>query len=145
MLKFIKNRDDWALLRAPNHGFPVGILHLTHIAPYGLTFVCQASLGTATIDSFTSTKPLFSCRITTPDTHGPLWADIGVSVTITKPWFSCRSAPLGTHGSLWADMYMPECCMNCHYWTLLRASNHGCPGGILHLAHPAPYEPTSVC
>ena len=26
-------------LRAPNHGFPAGILHLAHMAPYGLTFV----------------------------------------------------------------------------------------------------------
>ena len=31
----------WAILRAPNHGFPAGILHLAHMAPYGPTFVIK--------------------------------------------------------------------------------------------------------
>ena len=52
MPKFMGNRHYWALLQAPNHGFPAGILHLAHTAPYGLTFVCQNCLGTATLGPF---------------------------------------------------------------------------------------------
>ena len=37
----LMNRHYWALLRAPNHCFPAGILHLAHMAPYGLTFVVK--------------------------------------------------------------------------------------------------------
>ena len=39
--KSIRNHHYWGLLRAPNHGFPRGILHLAHMAPYGLTFVVK--------------------------------------------------------------------------------------------------------
>ena len=41
MPKSFKNNHYWAILRAQNHCFPAGILHLPHMAPYGPTFVVQ--------------------------------------------------------------------------------------------------------
>ena len=39
--KSLRNRHYWALLRAPNHCYPAGILHLAHMAPYEPTFVVK--------------------------------------------------------------------------------------------------------
>ena len=60
MLVFLKNRHYWALLRAPNHCFRAGILHLAHMSPYGPTFVCPSPLGTATSGPFNEHQPIVS-------------------------------------------------------------------------------------
>ena len=116
--KPLRNHHYWALLRAPNHGFPVGIVHLAHMAPYGPTFVCQNSLGTATIGPFLRARNhCFPAGIL----HLAHMAPYG-------PTFVCQiSLGKSTSGAL------------------LRAPNRCFPVGVLHLAHMAPYGPTFVC